>query len=101
MKYYFSPPELGRCTVKLWAIGKYGFSAPKRVEITTPEGSKSFYSYRTLNEAFGLEVKGRIIVRIAIAHFLAHPLQTGQVVELDSNMPMFDGRLICSRFATG
>ena len=93
MKFFFFVPELGKCTARLWARGAYGFSAPQKVEISAPGGIKATYSYRSLHEAPDIQVNGKIIVRIAIAQFLAAPLRR-DAVELDSNMPMFDGRLI-------
>ena len=94
MKYYFFPPHIGKCTVKLWAKGKYGFSTPQRVEITAPDGWRCVYSYRNVNESAGLELTGKILMRIANGHFLADPRRREEIVELDSNMPMFDGRLV-------
>lgn len=93
MKYYFFAPDIGQCTVKLWARGAYGFSAPQKVEISTPGGRKASYSYRTLHEMPGVQLSPRTLMRIAIAHFLTDPIRCEENVALDSNMPLFEGRL--------
>lgn len=93
MKYYFFALNFGQCVVRLWARGAYGFTVPKMVEIGTPGGRKTSYSYRTLHEVPGVELSGKVLMRIAIAQFLANPMLGDEIIELDSNMPMFDGTL--------
>lgn len=93
MKYYFLAPEIGQCTVKLWANGAHGFVTPKRVEISIPGGGKASYTYRTLHETPFVHVSGKVLIRIAIAQFLANPAQLGKSVEVDSTMAIYDGPL--------
>jgi hypothetical protein len=93
MKYYFFIPDFGQCTVRLWARGAYGFTAPKRIEISTPGGRRTSYSYRTLHEVPGVQLSGKVLMRLAIAQFLANPIRCDEIIELDSSMPMFDGPL--------
>lgn len=92
MNYIFSTPELGHCLAKLWSRGGYGFCFPRRVEICAPNGHKGVYIYRNVDESVGVKMKGSLLVRTAIAQFLATP-DSRETIELTSNMPMYDGPL--------
>jgi hypothetical protein len=93
MNFTFSSPAYGTCLVKLWATGRYGFSLPKKVEITTPDGRCDVFLY--LNKAFGPQGEpcNRTIVRIAIAQFLAGVAAPADGVPLDLARVPFPGEL--------
>ena len=88
MNFTFSSSEHGTCYVKLWATGRYGFSLPKKVEITTAAGTTRSFLY--FNKKLTLN---REIVRIAIGAFLAGEPVDGNVGEIDPEMPAYEGKL--------
>jgi len=81
--------------VKLWATGRYGFSLPKRVDISTPSGTVHSYLYYNRKVQLKPELANRSIVRIAVARFL-QTVDEG-VIEIDAAMPAFDGVLTPTR----
>lgn len=91
MTYYFDTEDGRQCRVTVWQRGAYGFSLPKLVEIQTPDGSRSTYQYRNVDEMTGIDLSARVIARIAVAQFLWFPGEC--VTQLNSNMPMYDGKL--------
>ena len=91
MNFSFSTPHSGACLVKLWASGRYGFSLPKKVEITTPGGVTSTYLYHSRKVGPMSELTNRALVRIAIAQFLQGPGDGEQ--EVDDTMAPFSGVL--------
>jgi hypothetical protein len=96
MNFTFSSLEHGTCVVKLWATGRYGFSLPKKVDITTPAGVSCTFLY--INKVDRLpsmkaEPGNRMIVRIAIGAFLAGVPPDGSTVEIDPDMPPYVGKL--------
>ena len=95
MNFSFSTPLAGACLVKLWASGRYGFSLPKKVEITAPDGSISTYLYHSRKVGLAAELTNRALVRIAIAQFLrASNGGLGQEpAEIDDTVPPFKGTL--------
>jgi hypothetical protein len=68
MNFCFYPPDGGPCIVRLWASGRYGFSLPKKVEITTAAGVTHVFLY--VNGRVDAELGKRAIVNAAIAQFL-------------------------------
>jgi hypothetical protein len=100
MNFTFTSPEHGTCVVKLWATGRYGFSLPKKIDITTPAGMSCTYLYA--NKALGMteEPANRTIVRIAVAAFLDGAPPDGSAVEIDPGMPSYDGKLTPVRVDT-
>lgn len=99
MNFTFMAPGVGLCLVTLWATGRYGFSLPKKVEISTPEGMTSTYLYFNRKLRLEAELSNRAIVKIAVARFLAGavampmPVPVPAPVELDPEMQAFDGEL--------
>ncbi len=91
MNFSFSTPTSGACLVKLWASGRYGFSLPKKVEITGPDGVTASYLYHSRKVGLSAELTNRALVRIAIAHFLAG--STGADREIDDTVAPFGGTL--------
>ncbi len=71
MNFSFSTPHKGACLVKLWASGRYGFSLPKKVEITGPDGVTVTFVHRSRKVGIKSELTNRTLVRIAIAQYLA------------------------------
>jgi hypothetical protein len=93
MNFTFSSSEHGICLVKLWATGRYGFSLPKKVEITTAAGATCSFLYFNKKLSLKAEPANREIVRIAIGAFLAGAAQGGDEVEIDAEMPAYEGKL--------
>jgi hypothetical protein len=96
MNFTFSSLEHGTCVVKLWATGRYGFSLPKKVDITTPAGVSCTFLYINKVErrlSMKAEPGNRMIVRIAIGAFLAGVPPDGSTVEIDPGMPPYAGKL--------
>jgi hypothetical protein len=96
MNFTFSSLEHGTCVVKLWATGRYGFSLPKKVDITTPAGATCTFLYINKVEkrvSMKAEPGNRMIVRIAIGAFLAGVPPEGSTVEIDPDMPPYAGKL--------
>ena len=93
MNFTFMAPEVGVCVVTLWATGRYGFSLPKKIEISTPEGSVSTFLYFNRKLSPGAELSNRAIVKIAIASFLDGVRGEPGPVELDVDIPPYDGEL--------
>jgi hypothetical protein len=93
MNFTFSSSEHGTCYVKLWATGRYGFSLPKKVEITTAAGTTCSYLYFNKKLTLKAEPANREIVRIAIGAFLAGESVDGNVAEIDPEMPVYEGKL--------
>jgi hypothetical protein len=96
MNFTFSSLEHGTCVVKLWATGRYGFSLPKKVDITTPAGASCTFLYINKIEkrlSMKAEPGNRMIVRIAIGAFLAGVPPDGGTVEIDPDMPPYAGKL--------
>ena len=91
MNFSFSTPHSGDCLVKLWASGRYGFSLPKKVEITAPDGLTSTYLYHSRKVGQGAELTNRTLVRIAIALFLRGV--RGDGLEIDDTAAPFKGAL--------
>lgn len=91
MNFSFSTPTSGTCLVKLWASGRYGFSLPKKVEITGPDGVTSTYLYHSRKVGLTSELTNRTLVRIAIAQFLAGA--AGDVHQVDDTVAPFPGTL--------
>ncbi|VXB94127.1 hypothetical protein [Massilia sp. 9I] len=92
MNFSFSTPSCGDCLVKLWASGRYGFSLPKKVEITGPDGATATYLYHSRKVGLSAELTNRTLVRIAIAHYLAGDVkEDGR--EIDDTVPPFSGPL--------
>ena len=93
MNFTFSSSEHGTCYVKLWATGRYGFSPPKKVEITTAVGTSCSFLYFNKKLTLKAEPANREIVRIAIGAFLAGEPVDGNVGEIDPEMPAYEGKL--------
>jgi hypothetical protein len=93
MNFTFSSSEHGTCYVKLWATGRYGFSLPKKVEITTAAGTTCSFLYFNKKLTLKAEPANREIDRIAIGAFLAGASEGGNVGEIDPEMPAYDGKL--------
>lgn len=93
MNVSFFSPRLGLCQLKLWASGRYGFSLPKKVEITTDAGETSVFVYYNRRLGFKSELTNRALIRIAIAQFLESDGAPAAVVEVDEAMPPFAGTL--------
>lgn len=91
MNFRFHTPHGSVCLVKLWATGRYGFSLPKKVEITGPDGVTSTYLYHSRKVGLVAELSNRSLVRIAIGQFLAGA--TGATGEIDETVLPFDGAL--------
>ena len=93
MNFTFSSLEHGTCVVKLWATGRYGFSLPKKVDITTPGGMSFTFLYINKKLTLKAEPGNRMIVRIAIGAFLAGAPSDGSTIEIDPDMPPYAGKL--------
>jgi hypothetical protein len=94
MNFSFQPPDGDRCIVRLWASGRYGFSLPKKVEITTAAGVTYVFLY--VNGRVDTELSKRAIVNAAIAQFLRgdHLRAAGpDAVEIDPATAPYDGPL--------
>jgi len=92
MNFSFSPPSGGTCLIKLWASGRYGFSLPKKVEITGPDGVTATYLYHSRKVGLSAELTNRTLVRIAITHYLAGDIhEEGR--EIDDTVAPFGGTL--------
>ena len=91
MNFSFSTPTSGECLVKLWASGRYGFSLPKKVEITGPDGLTATYLYHSRKVGQTAELTNRTLVRIAIAQFLR--AAGGADQQIDDTLAPFDGTL--------
>lgn len=93
MNVSFFSPKSGLCLLKLWASGRYGFSLPKKVEITTGAGTTSVFIYNNRQLGFKSELTNRALIRIAIAQFLEGDGKAAIVTEVDDAIPPFDGTL--------
>ena len=93
MNFTFMAPGIGVCDVTLWATGRYGFSLPKKVEIRTPDGASSTFLYFNRKLSLRSELGNRVIVRIAVASFLNGVRGAPEPVELDPDMPPYEGKL--------
>jgi hypothetical protein len=93
MNFTFVSPSAGACAVKLWASGRYGFSLPKKVDVTTAGGETATFLYYNRKLRPTSELSNRAIVNIAIAQFLAGGGRDGQPVEIDPDIPPYDGAL--------
>jgi hypothetical protein len=93
MNFTFSSLEHGTCVVKLWATGRYGFSLPKKVDISTPDGVSCTFLYINKKLTLKAEPGNRMIVRIAVGAFLAGAPPDGSTVEIDPDMPPYAGKL--------
>lgn len=91
MNFSFSTPHSGACLVKLWASGRYGFSLPKKVEITGPDGATATFLHHSRKVGLSAELTNRMLVRIAIAQYLAGAC--GDATEIDDTTPPFGGAL--------
>lgn len=91
MNFSFSTPHSGECLVKLWASGRYGFSLPKKVEISAPDGVVSTYVHHSRKVGLKVELTNRTLVRIAVAQFLQGV--RGDAVEIDDAAAPFKGTL--------
>ncbi len=91
MNFSFSTPTSGDCLVKLWASGRYGFSLPKKVEITGPDGQTATYLYHSRKVGQSAELTNRTLVRIAIAQYLQGA--SGDDEQIDDLLAPFDGAL--------
>ena len=101
MNFTFSSSEHGTCVVKLWATGRYGFSLPKKVDITTAAGVSCTFLYFNKKMSLKAEPGNRMIVRIAIGAFLAGAGRAGVPVEIDPEMAPFAGTLTPVRSMPG
>lgn len=93
MNFSFSTPHKGACLVKLWASGRYGFSLPKKVEITGPDGATATFVYHSRKVGPGSELTNRTLVRIAIAQYLTGVASLPAEVEIDDAVAPFSGTL--------
>jgi len=93
MNVSFFSPKLGLCLLKLWASGRYGFSLPKKVEITTSAGETSVFIYNNRRLGFKSELTNRALIRIAIAQFLECEGASEVVAEVNEALPPFAGTL--------
>lgn len=94
MSFSFLSSEFGTCHAKLWATGRYGFTLPKKVEITVPGGATFVYHYYNRKAGLKSELTNQVIVRIAIARFLDRAGQEPDApVEIDEGTAPFDGAL--------
>lgn len=91
MNFSFSTPHSGACLVKLWASGRYGFSLPKKVEITGPDGATATFLHHSRKVGLPAELTNRTLVRIAIAQYLGGA--RGDVTEIDDTVSPFGGAL--------
>jgi hypothetical protein len=93
MNFSFLSLNLGPCRVKLWATGRYGFTLPKKVEITTGTGETSTFLYYNRKVGLKDELTNPALVRIAIFQFLASDHGHPTLVALNDAMPPFTGTL--------
>lgn len=93
MNFTFMAPRLGICLVTLWATGRYGFSLPKKIEISTPDGEVSTFLYVNRKLRLRAELGNRAIVKIAIARFLDGARGGAGPVEIEPDMRAYDGEL--------
>jgi hypothetical protein len=93
MNFTFALPGAGACAVKLWATGRYGFSLPKRVDVTTADGETASFLYYNRKLRVAAELSNRAIVKIAVAQFLAGAGRDGEPVEIDPDTPPYEGAL--------
>jgi len=100
MNFSFMSPETGACTVRLWASGRYGFSLPKKVEITTAAGVTHTFLYFNKKLRLDEELGKRALVNIAIAQFLRGDHAGGEAVEIDPDVPPYAGTLVPMRPST-
>ena len=91
MNFRFNTPNGESCTVRLWASGRYGFSLPKKVEITTPAGATHVFLH--VNKDVDVEIGKRALVNIAIAQFLRGDHVDAEAVEIDPSVAPYDGPL--------
>lgn len=93
MNFTFMAPGVGLCLVTLWATGRYGFSLPKKIEISTPDGEISTFLYFNRKLRLRAEPGNRAIVKIAIAAFLDGARGRPEPVEIEPDMRSYDGEL--------
>jgi hypothetical protein len=93
MNFTFESPSAGACSVKLWASGRYGFSLPKKVEVVTAGGETATFLYHNRKLRPTAELSNRLIVKIAIAEFLAGAGRDGRPVEIDHDTAPYEGAL--------
>ena len=91
MNFRFTTPDGGACIVRLWACGRYGFSLPKKVEITTADGATHVFLY--VNKGLAADPGKRALVTIAIAQFLRGDHASLEPVEIDPATPPYGGLL--------
>jgi hypothetical protein len=91
MNFSFSTPSCGACLVKLWASGRYGFSLPKKVEITGPDGVTATFLYHSRKVGLSTELTNRTLVRIAIAQYLEGARGSG--IEIDDTVAPYGATL--------
>ncbi|TQK11732.1 hypothetical protein [Herbaspirillum sp. SJZ107] len=91
MNFSFLSPDGGPCIVKLWASGRYGFSLPKKVEITTAAGTT--YVFLHTNRDGDVGIGKRALVNLAIAQFLRGDHGGADAVEIDPSVVPYDGPL--------
>jgi hypothetical protein len=91
MNFSFIPSEGGACIVRLWASGRYGFSLPKKVEITTPAGVTHVFLYANREDDAGLGK--RALVNHAIAQFLRGDHLGVEAVAIDPAVVPYGGAL--------
>ena len=96
MNFSFQTPDGLSCAGRLWATGRYGFSLPKKVEITAPDGVTHTYLYANRRVQLKDELANRTIVRIAIAQFLACGASP-RTEEIDVDRVPFAGTLTPTR----
>lgn len=100
MNFSFFVPGAGQCTARLWASGRYGFSLPKKVEITTAAGATHVFLYFDKRVEPGAELGKRALVNIAIAQFLRGDDGRIEPVEIDPDTPPYAGALTPVRTPT-
>ena len=93
MNFSFLTLNFGPCVAKLSATGRFGFSLPKKVEITTAAGETTTFLYHNRKVGLKSELKNRVLVRIAIAQFLSNECEHGCVVEINDALAPFAGTL--------
>jgi len=92
MNFSFIPPHAEPCLVRLWASGRYGFSLPKKVEITTAAGVT--HVFRHVNKDGDAEIGKRALVNLAIAQFLRGDHEGVDAVEIDPTADPYSGALM-------
>jgi hypothetical protein len=93
MNFSFMPPDGGPCIVRLWASGRYGFSLPKKIEITDAAGATHVFLYFNKRVEPNAELAKRALVNIAIAQFLRGQRGGAEPVEVDPDTPPYTGAL--------